>query len=164
MRSVLLCPIAACLAAGCGSSETLDGEPDSAADTPWEPDLGVDSVETDPGVDDHSVPVCGDSVIEGDEECDDGNGTEWDGCNACRIVEFRANVAWEGSQYGPDVAVTSGGDTVVAWVNETGMPDIEAGIFRADGTASGDILVAEDCVDAAVTASAGGGFVVAYKH
>ncbi len=32
-----------------------------------------------------SVPVCGDGVIEGDEQCDDGNDVESDGCNPdCR--------------------------------------------------------------------------------
>ena len=32
-----------------------------------------------------AASVCGDSIVEGDEECDDGNSTDDDGCrNACR--------------------------------------------------------------------------------
>ena len=46
------------------------------------PDSGVGSEPT--GVVDE--PVCGNSQLEGEEECDDGNNTAGDGCVDCRII------------------------------------------------------------------------------
>ena len=39
-------------------------------------------------------PICGDSVIEGEEVCDDGNVVAGDGCHTCRM-EQPVTVAWQ---------------------------------------------------------------------
>lgn len=36
-------------------------------------------------VGDAHAPLCGDGLIEGDEQCDDGNETAGDGCEACEV-------------------------------------------------------------------------------
>lgn len=32
----------------------------------------------------HCIPICGDKIIVGDEECDDGNNDPFDGCFNCK--------------------------------------------------------------------------------
>src|SRR5687768_7422489 len=39
-------------------------------------------------------PICGDSVIEGEEVCDDGNFVAGDGCHTCKM-EQPVTVAWQ---------------------------------------------------------------------
>jgi cysteine-rich repeat protein len=39
----------------------------------------------DDGCDRCKAPQCGNGKVEGDEECDDGNGLDHDGCTACRL-------------------------------------------------------------------------------
>jgi cysteine-rich repeat protein len=66
------------------------------------------------------IPVCGDGIVEGDEECDDQNRDPHDGCdglcNLSGIVEW--TVVFDGPDSGNDVAqamaVAPGGDLWVA--------------------------------------------------
>jgi len=75
-------------------------------------------------------PVCGDGVVEGDEECDDTNDEPDDGCdNDCNlsgVVEW--TVTWNGDDNGDDVgrgvAVAPDGDVWVAGRSPQGGDDI----------------------------------------
>lgn len=72
MRGVLLSLIAVCLVTGCYGSEGLVGQADTTMDAP------VDTREVPP-------PACGNGVVEGEEECDDGDTDDCNGCTtACR--------------------------------------------------------------------------------
>lgn len=64
--------------------------------------------------DDEPVVECGDSVIGGDEECEDGNAEDWDGCNDCMISEF---IVGGGVSECPDIATAQSGETLVVWLN-----------------------------------------------
>ncbi len=87
-----------------------------------------------------SLDTCGNGTVEPGEECDDGNDTDCDGCNACRISEFRVNATSEGDQQVPQVAMTPDGRFVVVWVefNQDGEGGAIYGqIYGADGTPVG---------------------------
>src|SRR5688500_19698135 len=80
--------------AGCGDDSGPPARVDSGRDSGDEEDAGEDGgpieadgdVEVDGGTDagiDAHVPICGDMMVEGTEECDDGNMVDMDGCTAC---------------------------------------------------------------------------------
>jgi hypothetical protein len=77
------------------------------------------------------------------EECDDGLGTAWDGCSACKVVEFQVNTWTTGTQVLPAVATLAGGGYFVAWsANDPGAGgttgwDVKGQRFRPDGTRDG---------------------------
>lgn len=81
------------LALGCGgeddtppeeSAQNQDKCVDCAPDMdPMEPDMPAEEPVEDMGL----MAVCGDGMIEGDEECDDGNTESWDGCSAACTEE-----------------------------------------------------------------------------
>ena len=82
---------------------------------------------------------CYDGKVDPGEECDDGNFTDWDGCNDCQIVEFLANSHTTGHQVRPGSASRSDGSFIVAWDNESetdSLFDVFARLFAADGLAS----------------------------
>lgn len=65
------------LLAGCPSSRTLDSDAEITFDA-----AGIDGGRVRPDAPDAYVPMCGNSRIEGGEECDDGNLAGGDGCDA----------------------------------------------------------------------------------
>jgi len=67
--------------------------------------------------DDDCVPVCGNGYVDAalGEQCDDGNGVDWDGCTGCAISEFQVNTYTLNSQNKPAVTMADDGRFVVAW-------------------------------------------------
>jgi cysteine-rich repeat protein len=61
---------------------------------------------------------CGDGAINPDEQCDDGNDTDWDGCTDCAITEIVVNSYIARNQVSPDVAAAANGQFVVVWMSE----------------------------------------------
>jgi len=57
---------------------------------------------------DHNCPPVGD-------ECDDNNGSDWDGCTGGKLTEFAVNTTTDGDQGAPDVATFPDEGGVVAW-------------------------------------------------
>lgn len=97
---------------------------------------------------DCEVVNCGDLVITGDEECEDGNTEDWDGCNDCMISEFF--VASSGWKSCPDIATSQSGDVLVAW--KKAYPDgpdyaIHGQRLSSLGEKLGNEFVVEDSVD-----------------
>lgn len=82
------------------------------------------------------VPVCGDGVVEGDEDCDDGNDTPDDGCQECMkdTIVFVSSEIYKGfalgGLYGADQKCRSlaakanlpGFETFRAWLSTAEMP------------------------------------------
>ncbi|MEM9073305.1 MAG: DUF4215 domain-containing protein [Myxococcota bacterium] len=87
--SFLRLALASSLLIACGDDDSMpgrDGGADAEADA-FVPDAGVDAGR-DSGTDTAVVEeVCGDSLVVGDEECDDGNDEADDGCSATCEVE-----------------------------------------------------------------------------
>jgi cysteine-rich repeat protein len=86
--------------------------------------------------------ICGDGVIEGDEQCDDANLVLWDGCNDCTIAEFVVNEWLSASQEDPAVALSNDGDMVVAWFDNSdrfgsSTRYVMARTYTADGSPPG---------------------------
>jgi cysteine-rich repeat protein len=59
--------------------------------------------------------LCGNGIVEPDEECDDSNDVRWDGCNDCSIVEFMVNVGMDYETESNSVAMAPDGRFVVVW-------------------------------------------------
>jgi cysteine-rich repeat protein len=93
---------------------------------------------------DASVPSCGDGLVEGDEQCDDGNDIAWDGCTACRISEFRITDERPGLYLDPAIALRRDtGEFAVAWSAEEPDGFLRSVWFRqfeATGEPVGDEL------------------------
>ncbi len=88
--------------------------------------------------DDGEDPFCGDGIVNGDEECDDGNNNDWDGCQAECYMLFDMN---------GDGIITAVGDVepfvdyVFFFEDNCPPPGCEA---RADGDGSGTVNVVGD--------------------
>jgi hypothetical protein len=73
------------------------------------------------------------------EECDDGNSTNWDGCNACGISEFL--VADSGYPQNPTLAVHSDGSFAMAWrASDSDSSGIWLRLFDVTGSPTTSIL------------------------
>ncbi len=140
---------AAYCVAGCGWSDatTRDADQDDA----WSLDSGTDldgmdgehdaSDPTADGDDELPPAECGNREIEPGEECDDGNGYAWDGCDACSIAPFEVNTTPLEYAFRTSVAMAADGRFVVAWdslFGGTGMYEVmvrefEAGEIDGDG-------------------------------
>jgi uncharacterized delta-60 repeat protein len=151
------CLFLATLTSACGGSEgsgngDTGGSTDGSGPTGAPTDAGTDNDSGDTGGDgggsgdDGSTepgPECGNGVIEGIEECDDGNQIDGDGCNAdCTLSED--TMLWEHThggdaniaESGQGVAVDSAGNVLVAGyvINELENPDIFVRKYDPDGT------------------------------
>lgn len=91
---------------------------------------------------------CGDGVVQLAEACDDGNSTDWDGCTACEITEFRVNHFSAHTQRTPALVMTGDDRFIVAYVepyfdpqNEQASQDLILGCFHS---ATGDIIAAHE--------------------
>ncbi|MDC0667376.1 PQQ-binding-like beta-propeller repeat protein [Nannocystis sp. ncelm1] len=125
--------LATTLALGCpgspGGDETTDGDPGTTTDAATTTSTGEDpgASETAPTTSDSTTAApttsgspsgCGDGALGDGEACDDGNAIQGDGCNNdCQpsgelLAEFRSLVP--GTEWIHDVAVTAGGDVIVA--------------------------------------------------
>ena len=83
---------------------------------------------------------CGNGIIEADEGCDDGNGTQWDGCNQCSISEFQVNTYTIRNQWLPAVAMAPDGHFVVVWQSyrqDGAGSGVYAQLYTADGSPAG---------------------------
>ena len=74
--------------------------------------------------------VCGDGVLDPGEECDDGNGNPYDGCDICRLVDITPDVAQPGQSAAAGLSITS---------ITSSEPDDETG----DGSTIGDTVVVD---------------------
>jgi cysteine-rich repeat protein len=61
------------------------------------------------------IDGCGNGLIDGAEECDDGNFVDWDGCTDCVITEFQVNTYTPERQMSPNVVVDASGGFLVVW-------------------------------------------------
>lgn len=69
---------------------SLDTETDTQADTETDSETDTDTTETGPS-------VCGDGLVDVDEQCDDGNGNPQDDCtNECTWAECGDGILWLG--------------------------------------------------------------------
>jgi len=108
------------------------------------------------------------------KECDDGNATDWDGCNNGIIVEFRVNSFTTSNQgedwRGPAVAVLPNGRFVVVWTSLDQDGDgygAYGQFYDTDGSPVGSEFAvhedpAGDQLYPVVAASDEGGFVIAW--
>ena len=101
--------------------------------------------------------ICGDSLLSPDEQCEDGNTTPGDGCDAdCRTEPFlvsRAPAMEAGPETLPAAAWTEGARLTVAYDSDLRARDIRAMLF----TESGAIIESPTAlsVDAPVESAAG---------
>jgi cysteine-rich repeat protein len=82
-------------------------------------------------------PVCGDGILEGIEECDDGNDVDGDGCNVDCTLDLDTSL-WQ---------VTHGGDAMVAesghGIAVDGAGNIVVGGYEVDVVGSPDMWLAK---------------------
>ena len=60
---------------------------------------------------------CDGAFLDPLEECDDGNTTNWDGCTACKLSEYRVNSQFTGDQSWPSATLKTGGGWAVAYTS-----------------------------------------------
>ena len=114
------------------------------------------------------IARCGNGALDPGEECDDGNDVMWDGCGECAVVEVQVNVAVDGDQMYPDVAMGDDG-FVIVWQSETdGIFDIVGRRFGATGSAVGPELrvsqfPARDQIHPAIAMNGDGEFIVVWQ-
>ena len=115
--------------------DTTDPPPTEPADSSGEP---PDPAETTTG----PSEVCGDGILEGIEECDDGNRTNGDGCDNDCTLNLDTSI-WEDThpgdalarESGQGIAVDSMGNVVVGGyeVDAVGDPDMWIAKYDPDG-------------------------------
>lgn len=118
--AVFALALGGCADDGGGSLDAGTGSTGSAPGEGEDSEVGAGDESTDDAVDDTSAepsPMCGDAVVEGDEECDDGNDVDGDGCNVDCVPSgsIRWTLVWDGAgadQSSADLVVA--GDRVVA--------------------------------------------------
>ena len=149
------------LALGCGSSHSPDGDAGITFDA-MRPDTGA----RDSGPRDARVPVCGDSILDPMEQCDDGNTAADDGCDgSCRREAYCGDNMLNAMEVCDDGNNASGdGCRSDCRSDETcgnGIRDVVTGELCDDGNTtagdgcSADCMIAEGCGDGTVDAAAG---------
>ena len=128
-----------------GSGDTASPDDDGPADSTTmsmddDPDDGPDDDDDDDSATTVPPTVCGDGVVEGLEQCDDGNNRNGDGCEADCTETFDTSI-WAVTipgdagiaEAGQGIAVADNGDLVVIGyiVDEVSNPDIY--LVRLDG-------------------------------
>ena len=106
----------------------------------------------------------------GDEECFDGNETNWDGCTADELSEFLVNGNVDGDQEAPAAAVLAEGGFVIAWESggqDGNGPGVFARRFSASGWPAGEEFQVNIFINGAQSGPAlcgleGGGFLVTW--
>jgi cysteine-rich repeat protein len=94
-------------------------------------------------------PVCGNGVVEGTEECDDGNTNPFDGCDECILVDINPG------KRTPTVGAALAPATAVA-LRVTSISSSESDNALGDGTTSNDYRII-DAVTFELRAERGGG-------
>jgi len=117
---------------------------------------------------------CGNGAVDPEEQCDDGNGVDWDGCTECEITELQVNTFTAGPQQRPAVATLKDGGFVVVWQSkgqDVGEPQpgygVIARIYNTDGSPrvdefSANVTESLGQENPAIAALATGGFVVVW--
>lgn len=112
MRSTLLV-LSLIALVGCGGTSNVvdvDGSVDVDGDVQVDGNVNPDSSMPDVVV----IPVCGDGLVEGGEDCDDGELVNNDGCSATCEIE----TGWDCDEASPSLCAPVCGDTLVRG-NET---------------------------------------------
>jgi cysteine-rich repeat protein len=120
-------------------------------------DAGDGDGENGDGDGDSGVPVCGDGMIEGDEECDDGNTTDTDACtNACSNAVCGDGIVQEGVEMCDDGNEVEDDECTTMCAAQTcGDGTINAMEECDDGNTDDT----DACLSTCVNASCGDGFV-----
>ena len=161
-RACFGCVLALAFVLGCGSSHTPENDAGITFDA-MRPDTGGSP---DAGPRDARMPVCGDSILDPMEQCDDGNTTAADGCDAsCRREAYCGDGTVNGMEVCDDGNNRSGdGCRSDCQSDEScgnGVRDVVSGELCDDGNTidgdgcSADCTIAEGCGDGMVDAAAG---------
>jgi cysteine-rich repeat protein len=118
--------VTALLLCGC-SATSFEGRADVVAEGDAVGDAVDVEVDTGPACD---SPSCGNGIVEGCEECDDGDHDPLDGCDECRIAAFGVRssgscheAAVDMAEDGSFVVVCGGDGLLVRMWDATGRPD-----------------------------------------
>ena len=101
-------------------------------------------------------PACGNGVVEGEEQCDDGNDNPFDGCDACVLVDTTPDKR----DTSASVAPTSSATTVL---RVTSITSNEQDDGSGDGTTSDDFAIVDDLTFLLRAERAGGAFGRQYR-
>lgn len=104
MRSILLVLTLITLV-GCGGASTNAVDEDAGVTVDGDVVVSPDSSTPDVVI----VPVCGDGLVEGSEDCDDGENVDNDGCSALCVIEN----GWDCDDASPSVCAPVCGDSLV---------------------------------------------------
>ena len=101
---------------------------------------------------------CGDHLVDGDEECDDGNAADGDACVGCRFARCGDGVVFAGVE-GCDDGNNAGGDGCTPWCALPSCGDgfVDPGEDCDDGNGDDGDLCPQNCL----FAKCGDGFVLA---
>ena len=121
MREFTLVTVLSMIACSGSGGTTSDGGTTTSAgevtsDASSESSSSSGAGETDSGATTAVSPGCGDGILDGDEECDDGNAVNGDGCNSDCVASGRALWEHREDRGGTDIAygVAARGEAAVA--------------------------------------------------
>src|SRR6185436_14690346 len=84
-----------------------------------------------------STPMCGNAKLEANEQCDDGNLTDWDGCNhdctASALAYIKASNTGAGDNFGSQVVMSADGMTLAV-----SAPSEDSAALGVDGIQTDD--------------------------
>ncbi|MEZ4427433.1 MAG: DUF4215 domain-containing protein [Nannocystaceae bacterium] len=134
------------------TTETTDPTTDSTDPTTETTDSGVTESDTDP------APVCGDGVVEGGEQCDDGNMFNGDGClDDCTPASCGDGFVWMGMEQCDDGNMQNGDGCLDTCVPAScGDGFIWMGMEECD---DGNLENTDGCLDSCLMATCGDGNV-----
>jgi len=152
--------LSTCVGAGCGSSaDTATGGDDGGAAADAGDATSQDSAVAADG--DARAVICGDGVVDGTEQCDDGNTNNGDGCGAnCQVEQ---GFTCSGSPYKcscmPGVFIACAGMSVVS-CNATGNGSTTFGCGGGGCNGGMGIPGCGQCASSSCTSGTPGNFVV----
>ncbi|WP_181198068.1 DUF4215 domain-containing protein [Enhygromyxa salina] len=137
---------------GDGDGDTGDGDGDTGDGDGDTGDGDGDTGDGDTG------GVCGDGVVNGDEECDDGNPDDTDEClSSCLLATCGDGIIWEGNEECDDGNPEDGDECTNACTSAVcGDGAVQAGVEECD---DGNDISTDDCTTDCVAATCGDGII-----